>query len=135
MFIYQCKCGRIITDPEEECDCYNLILKKDDNKEELIDISLYMDRIVNTWKKRDIRPLFHVSEQRPESRIGTHSDFIEKLPDYYLSFPEKYGDLDIEIEAKLKEQAILKLYKIYPFLLYQSKTKKKFITDDDFEDI
>jgi UV DNA damage endonuclease len=92
-------------------DCYNIINKSK------IDINQYMDRIVNTWKRRDIRPLFHISEQRKDARIGTHSDFIEKLPEYYLSFPQKYGDLDIEIEAKLKEQAIFKLYKIYPFLL------------------
>ena len=115
-------------------DCYNLVKEKEDEKNEKIDISLYMDRVVDTWKRRDIRPLFHVSEQRPDSRIGTHSDFIEKLPPYYLSFPEKYGDLDIEIEAKLKEQAILKLYKTYPFLLSSSSPskKKKFITDDPY---
>lgn len=117
-------------------DCYNMICKDDDDKKE-IDISLYMDRVVDTWKRRDITPLFHVSEQRPDSRIGTHSDFIEKLPSYYLSFPEKYGDLDIEIEAKMKEQAILKLYKTYPFLLNSNSPikivkKKIFITDDDF---
>jgi UV DNA damage endonuclease len=134
-------------------ECYNLIYSKEENKYNKddkddkeykqidIDISLYMDRIVDTWKKRDIIPLFHVSEQRPDSRIGTHSDFIEKLPSYYLSFPEKYGDLDIEIEAKMKEQAIFKLYEIYPFLLNNKKDKndkpkkvkkKIFITDDDF---
>lgn len=117
-------------------ECYNLISRsneKDEKKE--IDISLYMDRVVDTWKKREIRPLFHISEQRPDSRIGTHSDFIEKLPHYYLSFPEKYGDLDIEIEAKLKEQAIFKLYRIYPFLLEFKKSKsKKFITDEEYEE-
>lgn len=116
-------------------DCYNII-KKDEEKNEKIDITVYMDRIVDTWKRRDIIPLFHVSEQRPDSRIGTHSDFIEKLPSYYLSFTEKYGNLDIEIEAKMKEQAILKLYKIYPFLLnYLSPSplkKKKIITDDPY---
>jgi UV DNA damage repair endonuclease len=84
-----------------------------------MDIDEYMDRIVLTWHNRDITPLFHISEQREKSRIGTHSDFISKLPDYYLDFPSKYGNLDIEIEAKLKEQAILKLYKKYPFLIYE----------------
>jgi len=96
-------------------DCFNLIYK-DDEKEQ-IDISEYMDRVVRTWKKRGIKPLFHVSQQRQGAKVGTHSDFITELPSYYLSFPEKYGDLDIEIEAKLKEQAILKLYEIYPFLV------------------
>ncbi len=95
-------------------DCYNLEKKED------IDIKDYMDRVVDTWKRRSIRPLFHISEQRPGARVGTHSDFIEKLPSYYLSFPKKYGNLDIEIEAKMKEQAIMKLYKIYPFLVDSS---------------
>ncbi len=107
-------------------DCYNLINKTK------IPIEHYMDSIVETWKRRGIRPLFHVSEQREDAKIGAHSDFIEKLPHYYLSFPEKYGDLDIEIEAKLKEQAIFRLYEIYPFLVKkeESPRKKIFITDD-----
>lgn len=98
-------------------DCFNLEKKED------IDINDYMDKIVETWKRREIKPLFHISEQRPNSRVGTHSDFIEKLPDYYLSFPEKYGYLDIEIEAKMKEQAIMKLYDKYPFLKGEFKLK------------
>lgn len=115
-------------------ECYNQISNKGKIK-----IEDYMDRIVQTWKNRGIRPLFHISEQREDSRIGAHSDFIEKFPEYYLSFPEKYGDLDIEIEAKLKEQAILRLYDIYPFLVRKykkdndeksPKKKKIFITDD-----
>lgn len=113
-------------------DCHNLI-NKDDEKE-IINIEDYMDRIVNTWKNRNIRPLFHVSQQRKGAKIGTHSDFIDELPYYYLNFPEKYGNLDIEIEAKLKEQAIKKLYDIYPCLLLKntkSPTKKKKIIRDD----
>ena len=114
-------------------ECYNLIKVTKGNKGN-IDIKDYMDRIVQTWKSRDIRPLFHISEQRKDARIGAHSDFIEKLPEYYLSFPERYGDLDIEIEAKLKEQAIFRLYDIYPFLTgklpISPKKKKIFITDD-----
>jgi UV DNA damage endonuclease len=122
-------------------ECYNKVEEK-----EQIDIEDYMDRVVSTWKKRNIKPLFHISEQRPDSRLGTHSDFIEKLPPYYLSFPEKYGDLDIEIEAKMKEKAILKLYNIYPFLLKggdykedkkedKKKRKRKIITDKDFDEL
>ena len=115
-------------------ECYNLVSSKLSPEKPVINIEDYMDRIVQTWKNRGIRPLFHISEQRKDSRIGAHSDFIEKFPEYYLSFPEKYGDLDIEIEAKLKEQAILRLYDIYPFLVYKSlsspKKKKIVITDD-----
>jgi UV DNA damage repair endonuclease len=61
--------------------------------------------------------MFHISEQREDARIGAHSDFIEKIPEYILSIPEKYNtSLTIDIEAKLKEQAILHLYKKYPHL-------------------
>ncbi len=120
-------------------DCHHYQCYNEINKDKIIDIEKYMDRVVMTWKNREIKPLFHISEQRPDSKIGTHSDFIEKFPDYYLSFPEKYGDLDIEIEAKMKEQAILKLYKIYPFLNinYTSNKdkRKKYITDDDYKDL
>lgn len=115
-----------------DCHHYNCYSYYNKEEKEDIDIDDYMDRIVDTWKRRGIRPLFHVSEQRDGARVGTHSDFIEKLPEYYLSFPDKYGDLDIEIEAKMKEQAIFKLYKIYPFLNYDNNKKnKKYITDDD----
>ncbi len=128
-------------------DCYNISSEQKDEIDmiDMIDIDDYMDRIVDTWDKRGIRPLFHVSQQRDGARLGTHSDFIEKLPEYYLSFPERYGNLDIEIEAKLKEQAIFKLYKIYPFLLYKDKDDKDdkndkngnkiIINDDDYEDL
>jgi UV DNA damage endonuclease len=94
-------------------ECFNLIYQ--DKK---IDINKYMNRVVDTWKRRNITPLFHISQQRENAKIGTHSDFITEFPEYYLKFPEKYGDLDIEIEAKLKEKAILKLFEIYPFLTF-----------------
>ena len=72
---------------------------------------------LDTWIARGIRPKFHISEQRPDARLGTHSDFIEVMPQYYLEIPEKYGiGVDIMIEAKAKEEAILKLYEKYPQL-------------------
>ena len=72
--------------------------------------------ILETWKKRGIKPKFHVSEQG-EGRVGHHSDYIETIPDYLLEIPEKYGvHIDIMIEAKKKELAILKLYEKYPYL-------------------
>jgi UV DNA damage endonuclease len=76
----------------------------------------YMEAILNTWKRRGIKPKFHVSEQG-SGRTGHHSDYIEVIPDYLLEIPERYGcDIDIMIEAKKKELAIFKLYKKYPFL-------------------
>ena len=76
----------------------------------------YIPFILQTWKNKGIKPKFHVSEQG-SGRTGHHSDFIEKIPNYLLEIPKKYNvDIDIMIEAKMKEQAIIKLYKKYPFL-------------------
>ena len=93
-------------------ECFNLI-----NPDKKLDIDDLMERIVETWKRRDMTPLFHISEQREGARIGAHSDFIETIPEYILTVPERYGvDVDIEVEAKMKEEAILHLYELYPYL-------------------
>ena len=82
----------------------------------------YIPKILDTWHKRNIKPKFHVSEQG-SGRCGHHSDFIETIPNYLLEIPEKYGiHIDIMIEAKMKEQAILKLYAKYPHLNCQVKS-------------
>lgn len=100
-------------------DCYNIIKKEEKDKIEFTDDM--MARVVRTWTSRGITPLFHISEQRPDSRIGAHSDLIQVIPEYLLSLPQKYGvNLDIEVEAKAKEVAILYLYKKYPFLVKKS---------------
>ena len=79
------------------------------------DVREWIPQILETWKRRGITPLFHISEQRPDARIGAHSDYIETIPKYLLEIPERYGvSLDIEVEAKMKELAILHLYERYP---------------------
>ena len=76
----------------------------------------YIPLILYTWQRRNIKPKFHVSEQG-SGRCGHHSDYIEEIPKYLLEIPERYKkNIDIMIEAKMKEQAIFKLYKKYPFL-------------------
>jgi len=73
-----------------------------------------MPEIIKTWKGR--RLLMHVSEQDPTKKIGAHSDYIESIPDELFAAIKKYNiDVDLEIEAKMKEQAILRLYKKYNF--------------------
>ena len=80
--------------------------------EEFLPASEYIPMILNTWG--DIKPKFHVSEQG-SGKIGHHSDYIEILPEYLLEIPEKYGfEIDIMIEAKMKELSIQKLYEKYP---------------------
>ncbi len=93
-------------------ECYKLLHPDEDFE----DASVYIPLILETWKKRDIKPKFHVSEQG-SGRCGHHSDYIKEIPEYLLEIPEKYDtDIDIMIEAKCKELAILKLYEKYPFL-------------------
>jgi UV DNA damage endonuclease len=91
-------------------ECYKILHPEESFK----DPAYYMPAILETWKRRNIKPKFHISEQGP-GKCGHHSDYIEIIPDYLLEIPEKYGvDIDIMIEAKMKEQAIFKLYEKYP---------------------
>jgi UV DNA damage repair endonuclease len=76
----------------------------------------YIPDILDSWIRRGIKPKFHVSEQG-DGRCGHHSDYIETIPEYLLEIPKKYGvEIDIMIEAKMKEKAIKKLYEKYQFL-------------------
>ena len=90
--------------------CYNILHPE----EKLENEEFYIPKILETWKKRNIKPKFHVSEQG-SGKCGHHSDYIEILPQYMLEIPKKFGvNIDIIIEAKKKELAIFKLYKKYP---------------------
>lgn len=86
-------------------DCYNLLHPT----ETLQSPEYYIPKILESWSKRHIKPKFHISEQRDGSRTGCHSDLIQEIPDYLL----KLNNIDIMVEAKLKEQAIHQLYSTY----------------------
>ena len=91
-------------------DCY-ILLHPD---EEFSPASEYIPQILETWQEKDIKPKFHVSEQG-SGKIGHHSDYIDIIPEYLLDIPERYGiEIDIMIEAKMKELSIQKLYEKYP---------------------
>lgn len=88
-------------------DCYNKIYSADLNPTD------YIEQILQSWGSR--RMVCHISEQRPDTRIGAHSDYIDTIPPYLLDIPEKYNTgIDIEVEAKAKEMAIFKLWEKYP---------------------
>ena len=102
------KCGVPIVFDTHHFDCYTR-LHPDESFETA---EYYIPLILKTWK--DIKPKFHVSEQG-DGRVGKHSDYIEILPEYLLEIPERYGvNIDIMIEAKMKELSIEKLYEKYP---------------------
>jgi len=77
-----------------------------------IDLDVVIQDCTETWSQNKT-PLFHISEQRPDSRLGTHADFVESIPIQLLHY-HNFRDIDIDVEAKLKEQAIIKLYNKYP---------------------
>ena len=73
----------------------------------------YFDRVFAVWNKRGIKPKVHVSNSIPGVNITDnktlrrkHSDYISFLHDslFKLTFP-----IDVMLECKMKEQAILKL--------------------------
>ena len=70
-------------------------------------------QILETWKRRGIKPKFHISEQGA-GRCGHHSDYIQEIPQHVIDIPKKMGiSIDLMVEAKAKEQAIFGLYKKY----------------------
>lgn len=63
-----------------------------------------LELAMSTWPK-GITPAVHYSESKMGSKPQAHSDYIERLP-------ETYGNIvDIMVEAKAKELAILKFIK------------------------
>lgn len=101
------ECGIPVVFDFHHHDCYCNIHKIEEKYP--IDV---LPSIVNTWGDRKV--VMHVSEQG-EGRIGHHSDYIERIPDSLLELLEENEDLkiDLEVEAKMKELAINKLYKKY----------------------
>lgn len=69
----------------------------------------FLSEIISTWGER--RMLCHVSSQGC-GRIGHHADYIEKIPKHMIRILKKVG-FDLEVEAKMKEQAIFALFKKY----------------------
>ena len=59
----------------------------------------YIKHVLPFWKRRNIKPKCHVSEQG-SGRTGHHSDYVETIPSYLLDIPSRYNtSIDIMIEA------------------------------------
>ena len=55
-------------------ECYNILHPENQMKP----ASEYIGEILDSWKRRGIKPKFHVSEQG-SGRTGHHSDYIEEI--------------------------------------------------------
>lgn len=77
------------------------------------DIKDLLPLIVDTWQ--GTTPLMHISEQG-DGKIGHHSDFVEHLPPKLFQYLKENPNIhiDLEVEAKMKEQAIFRLREKYP---------------------
>lgn len=90
-------------------DCWDTL--QNGKQEDILDLA---PEIIESWGERQV--LMHVSEQG-EGKVGHHSDFINKIPDDLFNIIEDHGiHVDLEVEAKGKEEAIFKLYAKYPEL-------------------
>jgi len=75
-------------------------------------ISELLPLILETWKVRNIIPKFHLSDQAEEKKVGAHHDYVQEIPQILIEYGKKQK-IDIMIEAKMKEQATIKLKKKY----------------------
>lgn len=76
-------------------------------RQSALPVQSYLAEIDAIWKERGIRPKQHYSESakgHPNPR--THSDYILRLPPCA-------ADMDLMIEAKMKEQTVLRICKKY----------------------
>lgn len=73
-----------------------------------------MSLVLETWNKRGITPLFHVSESRTGvtendsiTARRAHSDYVTNLPKELLQAEQR---INLDVEAKMKEQAVIFLF-------------------------
>ena len=59
----------------------------------------YIPLILETWKRKGVKPKFHVSEQG-SGRTGHHSDFIEVIPQYLLEILNHIKEEEIQLQLK-----------------------------------
>jgi UV DNA damage endonuclease len=83
---------------------------------ELIDTT---NSVLDIWNARGITPLFHLSESKRGVKITdsitarrAHSDYVTNLPNALLIILEN-NRINLDIEAKMKEQAVLRLFNKY----------------------
>lgn len=77
-----------------------------------IEFNEIFTEVLKTWPNKN--PKMHISEQRKDARMGTHSDYVRTIPKFLINAPKKFGiNLYLMVEAKAKEKAVLYLKKKY----------------------
>ncbi|MFS0654049.1 UV DNA damage repair endonuclease UvsE [Bacillus sp. 179-C3.3 HS] len=81
------------------------------NKDDHAALDEILPRMFNTWDKTGIPPKIHLSSPKSEQAIRSHADAVDMsfvLPLFEALKPYKQ-DVDFMIEAKVKDQALLRL--------------------------
>lgn len=78
-----------------------------------------LSRLLETWTRKNKLPLAHVSNQEPNKRVGSHSDFITRMPDILYTYAKMCPNMTLwlDVEAKAKEEAIFGMRKNFKNLV------------------
>ena len=94
-------------------ECHQKLKQIENNKKLTFETATFVPneslfpRIIKTWKGH--MPIMHISNQG-SGRIGHHSDYISHFHPILQQFYTKFGcKISLEVEAKLKEEAIFEL--------------------------
>lgn len=106
-----------------DCHHYECFQSSHDSEEKDPPMDTLIERVYKTWK--GTRPLMHISSQAESARLGAHGEYILSIDEGFLRLLEKSPtNIDLEVEAKRKEQAIFSLWHMYPDLFPASKIQK-----------
>ena len=91
-------------------ECYNQLHPLD----QIDNIDDILPEVVETWNSRNSVPLMHIAQQKLDSKVGAHADYVDKIPEEIFKIIQELEiNIDIEVEAKAKEDAIFKLHAKY----------------------
>jgi UV DNA damage endonuclease len=98
------------------------------------DLSFLLKEILDIWMIRKITPKFHLSECRPGvvetdsiTKRRAHSDYITQVPELFNLIKKEWlynGRLDLMLEAKMKEDCLLRLRETIRESIQQQNTQK-----------
>jgi len=97
LYISRRICRPVVFDTHHH-ECYSKVVEPQPHPSE------FLGEVLATWFRLGLRPKFHVSNQAPDKKIGAHSEYVEFIPSYLVNL-----DVDVMIEAKKKELAVLML--------------------------
>jgi UV DNA damage endonuclease len=89
-----------------------------DQMNKQLSVKELLPQVSKTWGSRIMK--MHISNQRPDSHLGAHSDYITRVPEYLFTINKilNRNRIDLMVEAKMKEKAVLRLRKKYPELMH-----------------